>query len=51
VHTPAERQERPEPRADLADEAAADEQAVADRLGIAGILPESRDEELRRPHF
>ena len=46
VHAPAEREERPEAGADLADEAAADEQAVARGLGIARILPERRDEEL-----
>ena len=44
VDAPAERQERPEPGAHLADEAAADEQPVARRLGIGRILPERRDE-------
>jgi hypothetical protein len=48
VDAPAERKERPEAGAHLADEAAADEQAVARRLGIARILPERRDEELGR---
>ena len=48
VHAPPERQERPETRAHLADEAAADEQAVARRLGIARVFPERRDEELGR---
>jgi hypothetical protein len=47
VDAPAQREERPEAGADLADEAAADEQAVARRLGVAGIVPECRDEELR----
>ena len=34
VDAPAERQERPQAGADLADEAAAHEQLVADRLGV-----------------
>ena len=46
VHAPAERQERPEARADLADEAAAHEQLVARRLRVRRILAQSRQEEL-----
>jgi hypothetical protein len=49
VHAPTEREERPEAPAHLADEPAADEQAVARRLGIARVLPERREEELGRP--
>ncbi len=50
VHAPAERQERPEPGGELADEAAADEQPVARGLGIGGILPKGRDVELAGLH-
>ena len=46
VDAPAERHERPDARAHLADEAAADEQLVAHRLGIGRIIAERRDEEL-----
>ena len=46
VHAPAERQERPEPGADLADEAAADEQLVRDRLRVGGRVAQGRQEEL-----
>jgi len=46
VHAPAERQERPEPGADLADEAAAHEQAVADGLRVGGVVAQRRQEEL-----
>ena len=46
VDAPAERHERPEARADLADEAAADEQLVADRLGVGRRVAQGRQEEL-----
>ena len=46
VDAPAERQERPEPGADLADEAAADEQLVRRGLGVAGGVAQRRQEEL-----
>ena len=46
VDSPAERQVRPEPGADLADEAAAHEELVADRLGVGRILAQGRQEEL-----
>ena len=46
VDAPAERQERPQARADLADVAAADEQLVADRLGVGGRVAKGRQEEL-----
>ena len=46
VHAPAERQERPDARAHLADEAAADEQLVVDRLGVGGRVAQGRQEEL-----
>ena len=49
VDAPAERQERPEAGAHLADEAAANEQAVARRLGIARVFPQRREEELGGP--
>ena len=49
VHAPAERQKRPEPGAHLADEGAADEQLVADRLGVGGVLTQGRKEELGGP--
>ena len=46
VDAPAERQVRPEPGAHLADEAAADEQLVADRLRVGRVLAQGRKEEL-----
>ena len=46
VHTPAERQEGPHPRAHLPDVAAANEQLVRDRLRVGGGLAQRRDEEL-----
>jgi hypothetical protein len=46
VHPPAERQERPEARAELPDEAAADEQLVRDGVRVAGCVAQSRQEEL-----
>ena len=46
VHAPAERQVRPEPRADLADEAAAHEQLVADGLGVGRVVAQGRQEQL-----
>ena len=46
VNAPAERQERPEACADLADEPAADEQLVRRGLGIAGSLAQGRQEQL-----
>jgi hypothetical protein len=49
VDRPPEREVRPEPRAHLADEPAANEQAMAGGLGVPRILPQRRDEELRRP--
>ena len=49
VDPPAERQVRPEAGADLADEAAAHEQLVADRLRVGRVLAQGRKEELRCP--
>ena len=46
VDSPAERQVRPEPGADLADEAAPDEELVADRLGVRRVLAQGRQEQL-----
>jgi hypothetical protein len=46
VHAPAERQERPEARADLADVAAAHEQLVARGLGLGRRLAQGRQMEL-----
>ena len=46
VHAPAERQERPQARADLADVAAAHEQLVESRLGVGGRLAQGRKKEL-----
>ena len=46
VDAPAERQERPEPRADLADEAAADEQLVRERLGVGRSVAQGRQVQL-----
>jgi hypothetical protein len=46
MDTPPERQERPHARAHLADEAAANEQLVAHRLGVGWILAQGRQEEL-----
>ncbi len=51
VHPPAEWEKGPDPRADLADEPAAHEQLVADRVGVRGVLPQGRDEQLRRSHY
>ena len=48
VNPPPEGQERPQAGAHLADEAAANKQTVARRLGIARVFPERRDEERRR---
>jgi hypothetical protein len=48
VNAPAERKKRPQPRAQLADEGAADEQLVADRLGVGRGLAQGRQEELGR---
>src|SRR4029453_10049822 len=47
VHPPAERQERPDACADLADEAAADEPLGARRLGVGRGVAQGRQEELR----
>jgi hypothetical protein len=47
VNAPAEREERPDARADLPHEAAAYEQPVACRVGVGGILTQRREEELR----
>ena len=49
VHAPAQRQERPDARADLPDVAAAHEQLVRDRLRVRRRLAQRRDEELRLP--
>jgi hypothetical protein len=46
VDAPAERQERPQAGADLADEASADEELVADRLGVGRRLAQCRQKEL-----
>ena len=46
VDAPAERQERPDARAHLADEAAAHEQLVRDRLRVGGVVAQRRQEEL-----
>ena len=46
VHAPAERQEGPEAAGDLANEAAADEQLVRDRLRVGGIVAQGRQKEL-----
>ena len=46
VDAPAERHERPDARADLPDEAAADEQLVTDGLRFGGVVTEGRQEEL-----
>ena len=45
VDAPAERQERPQPCADLPDEAAPHEQLVARGLSIGRVLAQSRQEE------
>ena len=46
VDAPAERQEGPEAARDLANEAAADEQLVRDRLRVGGIVAQGRQKEL-----
>ena len=46
VHAPAERRERPEAGRHLADEARADEQLVADGLGLGRVVAQGRDKEL-----
>jgi hypothetical protein len=46
VHPPAEGQERPEPGADLTDEASAHEQLVARCFGVRGRLAQGRKEKL-----
>ena len=46
VDAPAERHERPEAAGDLANEAAAHEQLVRDRLRVGGVLAQGRQEEL-----
>ena len=46
VHLPAERQERPEARAELADEAAAQEEPVRKRLRVGRSLAQGREIEL-----
>ena len=46
VHAPASREERPQPRADLADVAAAHKQLVASRLRVGGRLAQGRKEKL-----
>src|SRR5215211_2808572 len=50
VHAPAQGQEGPESCRRLADEAASHQEAVTDRFGIAGVLPQGGDEELRGLH-
>ena len=46
VDAPAQRHVRPQPGRDLADEAAAHEQLVADRLRVGGRVAQGRQEEL-----
>ena len=46
VHSPPEREERPDSRADLADVPPADEQLVRDGLRVSGCLAQRGDEEL-----
>ena len=46
LDAPAERQERPQAGADLADEAAAHEQLVARRLGVSRRLAQRRKKQL-----
>ena len=46
VHAPTERKERPDPRADLADEPAAHEQPVACGLGVRRRVAQGREEKL-----
>ena len=47
VDAPAERQERPQARAHLADEASAHEQLVRERLGVGRRVAQGREVELR----
>ncbi len=47
VDPPAGRQPRPQPRAELADEAGPDHQLVRDRFRVGGRLTLGREEELR----
>jgi hypothetical protein len=46
VDPPAEWEVRPQPGADLSDEPAPDEELVADRLRVGGILAQGRQEQL-----
>jgi hypothetical protein len=46
MDTPAQRQVRPDPRADLTDEAPANEQLVTDRLGVRRVVAKRWKEEL-----
>jgi hypothetical protein len=46
VHAPAEREERPEAGADLADEASAHEELVRGGFRVGGRLAQGREEEL-----
>jgi len=46
VHAPAERQQRPETRAHLTDEAAANEQLVRERLGVGRRIAQGRQVQL-----
>ena len=46
VHPPAQGQERPDACADLTDERAPDEELVARRLGVRGVVAQGRQEEL-----
>ena len=48
VDAPTEREKRPDAGADLADESAADEQLVADRLRVGRSLAQRRQEQLGR---
>ena len=46
----AERQQRVDPRAELAQVAGAEQEAVGDHLGLAGIVPQGREEQLAQSH-
>jgi len=47
---PAERQDRVDPRRELADEARAHQQLVTDRLGVGGVVTQGRNEGLGPAH-
>src|SRR5207248_9993771 len=46
VHAPAERGEAPDPGSELADEASAHEELVADGFSVGRVLAQGREEEL-----